>query len=232
MSDLIREAALGQVIRFFTKTKSLRYPEEDPNFKIPWEEAAVNEKEKELEADSDGLTPPAANNDPELANVSRTISLAMIPTAASSGRMQPIASRILSREQTLPYSAQRFEVEQEENEMRTTSTIIQPQKTADGVTLVDWYFSDDPANPQNWSSWKKAYVGLLIFLYTFAVYAGSAIYTSSEPGVMEKFGVGQSKASLGLSMQVHFLCSKVTPADLFQVRDRLWSRAYDIFTNE
>ena len=206
MSDLIREAALGQVIRLFTKNKSLRYPEEDPNFKIPWEEVALGEKEKELEADSDGLTPPAANHDPELANVSHTISLAMIPTAASSGRMQPTASRILSREQTLPYSAQRFEVEREEDEMRTTSTIIQPQKTADGITLVDWYYSDDPANPQNWSSWKKAYVGLLIFLYTFAVYAGSAIYTSSEPGVMEQFGVGQSKASLGLSMQVVFLC--------------------------
>ena len=232
MSDLIREAALGQVIRLFTKNKSLRYPEEDPNFKIPWEEVALGEKEKELEADSDGLTPPAANHDPELANVSHTISLAMIPTAASSGRMQPTASRVLSREQTLPYSAQRFEVEREEDEMRTTSTIIQPQKTADGITLVDWYYSDDPANPQNWSSWKKAYVGLLIFLYTFAVYAGSAIYTSSEPGVMEKFGVGQSKASLGLSMQVVFLCFEFTSANVLQVCDRLWFRAHDIFANE
>lgn len=202
MSDLIREAALGQVIRLITKNKSLRYPEEDPSFKIPWQEAALNEKEKELEADSDGLTPPAVNRDPELANVSRTISLAMIPTAASSGRLQAVASRIMSREQTTPYSVERFQVEREEDEMRATSTIIQPQQTADGVTLVDWYTTDDPANPQNWSSWKKAYVGLLIFLYTFAVYAGSAIYTSSEPGVMEEFGVGQSKASLGLSLQV------------------------------
>jgi DHA1 family multidrug resistance protein-like MFS transporter len=200
MSDLLREAALGQVIRLFTKNKSLRYPEEEPNFKIPWEEAALSEKEKELEADSDGHNPRAANNDPELANVSRTISLAMIPTAASSGRLQAVASRMISREQTLPYSVERFQIEREEDELRATSTIIQPKKTADGVILVDWYRTDDPANPQNWGSWKKAYVGFLIFAYTFAVYAGSAIYTSSEPGVMEKFGVGQSKASLGLSM--------------------------------
>jgi DHA1 family multidrug resistance protein-like MFS transporter len=143
MSDLIREAALGQVIRLFTNNKSLRYPEEDPNFKIPWEEAAVNEKEKKLDADGD-LTPPAANNDPEQANVSRTISLAMIPTAASSGRLQATASRIMSREQTLPYSTERFQVEREEQSMRATSTIIQPQKTADGVTLVDWYTSESP----------------------------------------------------------------------------------------
>jgi DHA1 family multidrug resistance protein-like MFS transporter len=57
-------------------------------------------------------------------------------------------------------------------------------------------------NPQNWNSWKKAWVALIIFLYTFAVYMASAIYTSAEPMVMEKFGVGQAKASLGLSMYV------------------------------
>lgn len=39
-------------------------------------------------------------------------------------------------------------------------------------------------------------------MYTFDVYMASAIYTSAEGMVMEKFGVGQSKASLGLSMYV------------------------------
>jgi DHA1 family multidrug resistance protein-like MFS transporter len=63
-------------------------------------------------------------------------------------------------------------------------------------------FDDSPANPQNWSSAKKAYIGLQMFLYTFAVYCGSAIYTSSEPQIMQVFGVGQSKASLGLSIYV------------------------------
>jgi DHA1 family multidrug resistance protein-like MFS transporter len=43
---------------------------------------------------------------------------------------------------------------------------------------------------------------LLMFLYTFAVYCGSSIYTSSEPQIMQVFGVGQSKASLGLSIYV------------------------------
>jgi MFS transporter, DHA1 family, multidrug resistance protein len=41
-----------------------------------------------------------------------------------------------------------------------------------------------------------------MFLYTFAVYCGSSIYTSSEPQIMKVFGVGQSKASLGLSIYV------------------------------
>ena len=43
---------------------------------------------------------------------------------------------------------------------------------------------------------------MLMFLYTFAVYCGSSIYTSSEPQIMQVFGVGQSKASLGLSIYV------------------------------
>lgn len=166
MSDLIREAALGQVIRLFTKNKSLRYPEEDTDFKIPWDEAALNEKEKELERDADGdLTPPAANNDPEQANVSRTISLAMIPTAASSGRIQATASRITSREQTLPYSTERFQVEQEDESMRATSTIIQPQKTADGVTLVDWYTSESPkdVHPISSHGFRSCLRGVEIF---------------------------------------------------------------------
>ena len=41
-----------------------------------------------------------------------------------------------------------------------------------------------------------------MFLYTFAVYCGSSIYTSSEPQIMQVFNVGVSKASLGLSIYV------------------------------
>ena len=58
------------------------------------------------------------------------------------------------------------------------------------------------ANPQNWSQKKKAFVALQIDLYTFAVYAGSAIYVSSELQVMARFGVADFKASLGLALYV------------------------------
>ncbi|OAF61358.1 hypothetical protein VC83_02243 [Pseudogymnoascus destructans] len=36
---------------------------------------------------------------------------------------------------------------------------------------------------------KKSWVGLLICLYTFVVYSGSAIYTSSIPQVIQKFNL-------------------------------------------
>jgi DHA1 family multidrug resistance protein-like MFS transporter len=42
----------------------------------------------------------------------------------------------------------------------------------------------------------------LICLLTFSVYVGSAIYTPSIPGIMERFNVTQTKATLGLSLFV------------------------------
>ncbi|KAK9241737.1 hypothetical protein V1506DRAFT_174835 [Lipomyces tetrasporus] len=33
--------------------------------------------------------------------------------------------------------------------------VIVPVKTSDGILLVDWYTTDDPDNPQNWSPWKS-----------------------------------------------------------------------------
>jgi DHA1 family multidrug resistance protein-like MFS transporter len=36
MSDLIRETALGQIIRFLSRRRLLPYPEERPGFQIPY----------------------------------------------------------------------------------------------------------------------------------------------------------------------------------------------------
>ena len=70
-----------------------------------------------------------------------------------------------------------------------------PETTSDGTILVDWYDAQDPENPQNWSDWKRLVVTLIVCFYTFAVYVGSAIYISSEYGVMTAFGVSAQKAS-------------------------------------
>ncbi|KAK5446494.1 hypothetical protein LTS15_009833 [Exophiala xenobiotica] len=216
MADVIQDSVLGQVIHFITRGKVCAFPEEDPNFRIPWEDVSATEKEIEIEAGttpvsrvaSDTPNPPlprGSSIDDKDDIEARVPGLTTIPTAHSSAvrsAVGPVTTRTLTRERTLPYSRERFDIEQEEAVERRQSSIIAPQRTSDGVILVDWYTTDDPANPQNWNSWKKAWVALIIFLYTFAVYMASAIYTSAEPMVMEKFGVGQAKASLGLSMYV------------------------------
>jgi DHA1 family multidrug resistance protein-like MFS transporter len=76
------------------------------------------------------------------------------------------------------------------------------EKTASSPYLVDWYSDNDPENPQNWSGWRKAFVTFQICMYTLAVYLGSAIYTPSETGIKEYFGVSQTVAALGLSLYV------------------------------
>jgi DHA1 family multidrug resistance protein-like MFS transporter len=55
----------------------------------------------------------------------------------------------LSRTSTQPYTRERFDVEQAIEAERTKSIVIAPTTTADGIVLVDWYSTDDPANPQN-----------------------------------------------------------------------------------
>ncbi|EEB98712.1 hypothetical protein MPER_01731, partial [Moniliophthora perniciosa FA553] len=68
--------------------------------------------------------------------------------------------------------------------------------------LVDWDGPEDPDNPRNWSPFKKGFVAFSIALLTFSVYIGSAIYTSSIPGLMADFGVPQVIGSLGLTLYV------------------------------
>lgn len=267
MADTFQEAPFGQLVRLLTRNKFFKYPEEDPNFQLPWEaqsiepveaapEPIAEEKESDSSSDSDEghkdvnlEKPPKSPTSPvqrfsQLSNASPskrysqlsnpTSDLEKAPTSPASPKRisqmsrqstnlektistprsltrrethrtssgYSVISRRTTREQTSPFSQERFEVEQEEAVERQETNVIQPQKTSDGIILVDWYTTDDPANPQNWSPTKKFGAALNIFFYTFVVYCASAIYTSSELGVMERFVVGQSKASLGLSMFV------------------------------
>ena len=111
-------------------------------------------------------------------------------------------SRTKSRLETSPYTDERLQVEAELAIERTQTKPIVPQKTSDGNILVEWYTTDDAANPQNWTNSKRFVVSLIICSYTFVVYTGSAIYTSSEGGIIEKFGVSPTEASLPLSLYV------------------------------
>ncbi|RAH84649.1 caffeine resistance protein 5 [Aspergillus japonicus CBS 114.51] len=57
-------------------------------------------------------------------------------------------------------------------------------------------------NPQNWGFGKKLFVSSLIWLLTFAIYIGSAIYSPGIPGVAEEFGVSTVASTLGLTLFV------------------------------
>lgn len=197
MSDLIREAPIGQLLRFITKNKILRYPEELDGFQLPETYTAMLNNEKAISHSDSEAGEKTIEDLPELKHHITTRSV-------RSGDLEATAAltRTKTRESITPYSNERLEVEAELAVERTKSIPVVPQKTADGNILVDWYTTDDPANPQNWSLGKKNLVSLIICLYTFTVYTGSAIYTPGVEGVMDEFGVSKINASLPLSLYV------------------------------
>ncbi|KIW27191.1 uncharacterized protein PV07_06953 [Cladophialophora immunda] len=209
MSALLRDAPVGQVVRFVTRNKYFQYPEERSDFVLP--DSYQSHKlgaatptqpvlpvpediEKRIEEDSD---------DAHSLSAART---------AADGESVALSDRTLSKIMTRPELSQvntRADLEQaysnatrQETLKNQVSRPIAPQVTSDGTILVDWYATDDPENPQNWSRGKKTIVVLQIYLYTLAVYMGSAIFTPSEPVIVEKMGVSPNVAALGLSMYV------------------------------
>ena len=204
MTDLIREAPLGQVLRFVTGNRILKYPEELPGFELPetFSNLLNQQSEKSLHSrhSSDEEDKGEDFRPPDMPALRHHITTQSV----KSGDVEHNAAltRTKTRESTTPYTPDRLEVDQELAIAKTKTIPIVPQKTSDGNILVDWYTTDDAANPQNWSAGKKHFVSLILSLYTFAVYTGSAIYTPSIPGVIERFGVSETSASLPLALYV------------------------------
>lgn len=197
MYDIIREAPLGQLIRFLSKNTLCRYPEDEPGFELPvtWV-ALLNGEEVEIKA-----TPPVEGSDSLLSQqvtVVRPHSRSNEdPELAELGKIHT-ASTI----RTMPYTNERMQAERTLEIGRTLSLPIVPQKTADNNILVDWYTTDDPANPQNWSSFKKTSVVFMLCFYTFTVYCAGPIFAASEPGLVQHFGVSPVAVTLGLGLYV------------------------------
>jgi DHA1 family multidrug resistance protein-like MFS transporter len=200
MIDLLREAPLGQAIRWITNNRLLQYPEEKPDFELPLQYTSVlnaSENLKEMV-----ITPLESHLAVSgLLGNKHTLDTETLPGVEEDlERLGMVRSQSTFR--TAPYSNERFQAEQQLDVGRTRSIPIIPQKTTDGVILVDWYTTDDPANPQNWSSLKKGFIVFIISLYTWVAYVGSSLFAPSEGGVEEHFGVGPITAELGLSLFV------------------------------
>ncbi|KAI5456083.1 major facilitator superfamily domain-containing protein [Mariannaea sp. PMI_226] len=177
--DVVRDAPLGQLVRFFTNDRLFKYPEERPNFKLP---------EPWIRMMSDGAEPDRLPR-PTPSTPS---------TISNSNRLQEGVEK-----EYKVSNAPELELDLESKDFSEDQpTGLTPKITKDGTILVDWYCEEDNANPHNWSNLRRALLALLICFYTFVVYLTSAIYTPSTQGVMEKFGVSNLEATLGLAMYV------------------------------
>ncbi|KAK5685758.1 hypothetical protein LTR17_026957 [Elasticomyces elasticus] len=187
MTDLIREAPLGQLMRFISRNKLFRYPEEQPGFVLPLQYAVRTSSEKGTDHGSS-----ADLSVHETDGIEKAESFQGPATPLGKEFDDLGMTRTKSKHYSLPYSSERVDAERQLDLERTQTLPIIPQVTSDGIILVDWYTTDDPANPHNWSSRKRALV----------VYTGSSIYAPSEGGVMEQFGVSPVLAALPLSLYV------------------------------
>ncbi|KAH7309698.1 major facilitator superfamily domain-containing protein [Stachybotrys elegans] len=180
MIELIREAPLGQAIRFLSGKRLLKYPEEESGFQLPPQILSQLEKNEPSQDDRAGGTLPSTSED-----------LATLQVVMSRGHAQRAS-----------FTNERMREEAEIDIERSRSIPIVPQKTADGIALVDWYTTDDPANPQNWSPSKKAFVVFILCFYTSTVYCAGPIYTTAVEGIVDRFGVSHVAAAVGLSLYV------------------------------
>ncbi|KAF2170842.1 hypothetical protein M409DRAFT_51093 [Zasmidium cellare ATCC 36951] len=181
MSNLIRDAPLGQLIRLITRDKYLRYAEEEPDFQLPlpYVEALETLRQEKY---------PTTN--------------ALFPTNPSNESIDSCCKKAPDNESTSGCEAPQDRTVLHKDFQPASKTLDTPRVLPGGTILVDWYGPTDPDNPQNWSSKKKALAAGIIDLYTLTVYAGSAICTPSYEGIMERFGVSIQVVSLLLSMYV------------------------------
>ncbi|RFU75806.1 mfs general substrate transporter [Trichoderma arundinaceum] len=199
MLDLIREAPLGQALRLITRNRILQYPEEKEGFELPEEYIAQLKQSEKW------------NNQHQPRNIDGVLSdLVEGQNSEISGSISREGddieslrrTRTITSVHTAPYSNDRLHAERELELQRTKSIAISPQKTTDGIVLVDWYTTDDPANPQNWSRSKRYFVLFVLCFYTWTVYCAGPIYATAEEGIQERFGVSPVASTLGLGLYV------------------------------
>jgi DHA1 family multidrug resistance protein-like MFS transporter len=197
--DLFREAPIGQLIRFLSGGRLFQYPEEKPDFKLPdaWV-ALMNDPDAILPDNSPGSTPSRSGS---IAVSEKTGARGLDAISEETRRQQQQQS--MADDDTINAVDPEAATHHHHSALEKVKSVpIMPRRTKDGAILVDWYYSDDAANPQNWTNGKRLGVSVLICLYTFVVYTTSAIYTSSQPGIQKDFGVGAIESSLGLSLYV------------------------------
>lgn len=72
------------------------------------------------------------------------------------------------------------------------------------VTASDWAGPDDPANPHNWTLFKRCYTTFAVGAISFAVTAGSSLVTPAVPEIATHFHVCRT-AAIGASLSIYVL---------------------------
>ncbi|KAJ7236417.1 major facilitator superfamily domain-containing protein [Mycena haematopus] len=183
--DLLRDATIGQIVNYISSGRLLPYRDQRPGYVIPTRFLNASLEQKPKEVGSDAIT--LCDEDSEQKRRCGTAT----PATLTSGASTPSPAEL---ERALTPATLATPGDLEKNPPKDDDALADPY-------LIDWE-ENDPDNPENWSFKKRAFVAFEISLLTFSVYIGSAIYTSSIPGLMQEFQVSLTMATLGLSLYV------------------------------
>ncbi|KAH0837456.1 hypothetical protein AYO21_08944 [Fonsecaea monophora] len=199
MLDTIRDAPLGQFLRWITQNRILLYPDEREGFVLPKLASGTSvedvtnpdnsvsdpvEAQKESPETQSSEKAEDSRPDSELADLEKAGGSSGPSTRPTRRSNDENLEPSLARQRSLSFTEERYALDQQLELEKTNSKPISLYKSADGTILVDWYTTDDPENPQNWSQAKKLFILVQIC------------------GVMHRFGVGEAAAAMGLAIYV------------------------------
>ncbi|GAB00059.1 uncharacterized protein L969DRAFT_105954 [Mixia osmundae IAM 14324] len=202
LTDLFRETLAGQFTRWASGERLFKFPEELEGFVVP-------------ECYKPGyVAPPKPVEKSETANSTTSSDATHTDPQGKANGEKPAHSPDEKSLHPSPSNAaetasmRRLEsnVQGENPKFSDLSKMTTQQRRAaeamQKYTLVDWYDDHDQANPMNWSTGRKIWVGWCISILTFAVYTGSSIITLGFPDLIARTGVSSQMATLALSMYV------------------------------
>lgn len=183
--DNFRDSFVGQLLRLLTKRKILRYPDEIH----PEHYKRAIQTDRSL-ANTQSLQRWTATRNSNALEIE-----GQGPTRSTERRLSRPSSVGTSSGNILN-NTEAFtpQIEAELNKLESQADL--------DTKIVTWIDENDPANPQNWSLFKKcATTGQVCFL-TFSIYIGSAIYTAGIVDIEHYFGISEVAAVLGLTVFV------------------------------
>lgn len=210
MGDLFRESFVGEIIYTLSRGKLLPHPEDRPDFVFP-EKHLLSVHTPSLdpgEEISDLSRPPSGPQAWRIEPKSKDDTVASTendPTPLSDSRHHSLGgTRTIVRDEAVLEVPEDLEKggRQSKEASEKLHSLDPPKQQGVNVRRVYWYGEDDPANPLNWSSAKKAFVTFCLCLLTFSIYIGSAIYSPGEEDLAHDFGVSITVAQLGLTLFV------------------------------
>ncbi|UKZ77362.1 hypothetical protein TrVFT333_005082 [Trichoderma virens FT-333] len=197
MAPLFRDTAFGTLMRWVTRGKAFKYPEDQAIFHCP---TCYNPPVTQREEGAEGEDASRTAGTPETEDLE---SHSLDENDLETQEISRIMSRPqMSRVSTAASLAQAYADATRQETVRLMATKIEPKVTDTGIILVDWYNTNDQDNPQNWPTSKKLLTTVQIYLYTLSVYIGSAIITPSAPDIERIFHTPPEVTSLSLSMYV------------------------------